>query len=303
MNTFKRNVFLICGALVAIGIGLVISGFILGGKEGLSLDLKNKKILNNSGEVIEEEKVLGSFDEMDINIPSSSLEVIEGDSFKIEYRIRKDSKLDIDVKDGKLKLEYNPNGGFSINIFTYDAGDYFKLYIPKDKVIKKADIKLDSGSFKINGTDISDLKLKNDSGSVKINNMNSEKIDINDDSGSVAIENVTADNLKVDNESGSVTLNKVTAAKSEIKAESGSIKLSDFDTQDTEVKSDSGSIKMILTGSEEDYSFDIKAESGSMKIGEKSVGSDDDDEYVSGSGSRKIKVRAESGSIKIEFNN
>ena len=304
MKGFTRRLINLCVASIAVGIGLLISGFILGGKEGLSIDIKNRKVITPTNEYEESEMGLGGFDEIDVYIPYSSLEIIEGDSFKLEYSVNDKNGLKVEVNDRKLKLEYKKTSSLNILTFNNDSseGEYFKLYVPEGTSLEKADIDIESGSFKLAGIDIEELKLENESGSIKISDMKAKKSDIKAESGSVKIENADITKLELKNEYGSVTMDNVVTVEAKVKLESGSLKMDGFDTSKAEIESEYGSAKIILKGSEADYSFELENEYGSLKLGDKSVdGNGDEKEYESGSGSKKIKVKGESGSINIDF--
>ena len=303
MKGYTKGLIYLCVCSIAVGIGLIISGFILGGKKGLAIDLKNRKIVTPSDEFEESEMNLGGFDEVNINLPYASLDIVEGDSYKLEYCVNDKSGLDVEVKDNKLKLNYKTLS-YGIHLFDFDnsEGEYFILYVPKGTSLKKADIDVESGSFKLSGIDVEDFKIENESGSIKISDMKSEESSIKAESGAVKIENFETKKLDLVNEFGSVSIDNATTQKTKIKMESGSLKMNGIDMSDAEIKSEFGSVSIILKGSEADYSFKIENEFGSIKLGDKSVGGNDEEkEYEGGSGSKKINIKGESGSIKIDF--
>ena len=65
-------------------------------------------------------------------------------------------------------------------------------------------------------------------------------------------------------------------------------------------------MNLELKGQKEEFSYDLETEYGSIKIdgenpNKKSDDDDDKKKYVKQGGDKNIKVRAESGSIKIDF--
>ncbi len=300
----KRLIYT-CGVLIAVGIGLVISGFILSGKKGFALDYKNKKMLYSEDETVKDTIEFEAFDEAEINIPYASLEIIEGDSYKLEYAADKNNDLKAEVKDGKLILNYsNASRSFNFNFGYWDGERYFKLYVPEGTALKKADIVLGSGSFTMEDIDIADLKIDDDFGSVDIKQMDSEKLDINCESGSVKLSNINTGDLNIVDDFGSVNLEDVKADKSKFDLESGSLKLKGFESSDIEADSDFGSINCDLKGAAEDYNYDLRTEFGSITLDGDNVGKEEDGfdkVYVGGNGDKKKQKKAESGSIKIDF--
>ncbi len=301
----KRLIY-ICGVLIAVGIGLVISGFILSGKKGFALDFGNRKLIFADEGIVKDDITLDAFDEAEINIPFAGLEIIEGDRYGLEYSTDKNNAVTAEVKDGKLtvKCDNGANKAIKIN-FGYSGGErYFKLYVPEGTSLKKADVTLDSGSFSMKDIDVADLKIDDDFGSVTIKNMKSDQVNIKCDSGSVKMNDISTGSLSITDEFGSINLESVKADKSKFDLESGSLNLNDFDSSDIEAESEFGSVNIKLVGTSEDYSYDLKTEFGSITLDGDKVGKSEDvseKTYVDGKGSKKIKVRAESGSIKIDF--
>ena len=345
MKAVTGKIIHVCVVLIAVGIGLLISGFILGGRKGFALDYGNKKIRYANEGIETGELELEKFDEAEISIPYASLEIVEGDSWKLEYTKSNDYDLTAEVKNGKFTLNYRTQPReLHFNIFYFESEQSFKLYVPKGTVLKKADIDQESGRFAMSGVDVNDFKLHNEYGSVSIENMKSENTDIEAQSGSAKLTNVETDKLKLYDEYGSIHFTDVTAKEAEVKAESGSVKMENvttddmylkdeygsitldnvksdkarlelssgslktlgFESSDIDVKSEYGSVDLELKGQKEEFSYDLETEYGSIKIdGENPNKKNDDDDdkkkYVKQGGDKNIKVRAESGSIKIDF--
>ena len=311
MRDITKSVISTCAGLVVIGIGMFVAGVFLSGNVGLRLDFKNRKAISNTHETVEEIKNLEKFTEMEINIPYSDVEIVEGDEYKLEYCINKDGKLQAEVSDGKLKLNYaeaDEASDFTLNVFylgDVSGSKQFKLYIPSDASIKKADITLGSGNMEINSVDIGEIKIKDEFGAVDIDDIKSDKIVIEAESGSIKGGNITADEIELIDSFGSIKIDELTSKKAKLKAESGSIKIKDFEVDDVDIKSEFGSVELSLKGQEADYSYDLDTEFGSLHVDGKKVGKEEDSDsrikYIKDGGAKKVKAKAESGSIRIDF--
>ncbi len=311
MRDITKSVISTCAGLIVLGIGMFVSGVFLSGNVGLRLDYKNKKAISDSKETVNEIKTLDSFTEMEINVPYSNVEIIEGDEYKLEYCIKQEGNLQADVSDGKLKLDYRhteETSGFTLNVFYFDSSfdsEYFKLYIPSDASVKKADIKIESGDLDIDGVDIGEIKVKDEYGYVKLNEIQSDKIEIEADSGSIKGEKITANTVELKDSFGSINLDDLKTKTANMKVESGSIHIDNGEIDEADLESEFGSIELSLKGKETDYSYNLNTEFGSMKINGNKVGKEegesDINKYSKEGGSKTIKAKTESGSIKIDF--
>lgn len=147
-------------------------------------------------------------------------------------------------------------------------------------------IKSDSGSIRLENYEGKALSVKSDSGSIKLNDYQGDTLSLKSDSGSIRAENVRAE-VKAASDSGSITIGRLNGT-AELSSDSGHIELVKEDSTGANVKSDSGSVRIEVPAS---YggTYDLKSDSGSIR---------EPDQH--GTSSEVIKVRTDSGSIRVE---
>jgi hypothetical protein len=214
-----------------------------------------------------------------------------------------------ELGDGRLNIDLNGkwHWGF-LNFSEFRSGDQSVTVALTDearKTLRTLDISGDSGSLKVtgaaalNGNIASDsgsirlegyegreLSVKSDSGSIRLNNYQGDTLSIKSDSGSIRAENVRAE-LQAASDSGSITIDRLNGT-AEVSTDSGQIQLTKEDGSGANVTSDSGSVRIVVPAS---YSgtYDLKSDSGSVY-----------DPDQRGTSSEVIKVRTDSGSIRVE---
>ncbi|MBD3920428.1 DUF4097 family beta strand repeat protein [Paenibacillus sp. PR3] len=147
-------------------------------------------------------------------------------------------------------------------------------------------IKSDSGSIRLENYEGKALSVRSDSGSIKLNDYQGDTLSMKSDSGSIRAENVRSE-VKASSDSGSITIERLQGT-AELSSDSGHIELVKEDSTGANVKSDSGSVRIEVPVS---YggTYDLKSDSGSIRK---------PDQH--GTSSEVIKVRTDSGSIRVE---
>lgn len=249
---------------------------------------------------------------------SAYLEAPESSGMDIRYR-KSGSKLKIEVV-GETSFS-GWNFGDQFNGFISLVGpEEVKLNMVANSgsidvmnvVHQKIDLKVNSGRIKAIALEVDEMNLSASSGSVKGEGMtgriqcqvNSGQITFTDvvgdieakgSSGSMKFEEIEGNvNAKIN--SGSIRFNNVSSL-GELSVSSGSIKAVDSGIgQFTSLNANSGSIIIQTNSDLSQFNYDLTANSGSVKVGEKSSGKsveiDNQAQYT-------IKGKVSSGSIKI----
>lgn len=249
---------------------------------------------------------------------SAYLEATESSGMDIRYR-KSGSKLKIEVV-GETSIT-GWNFGDHFNGFISLVGpEEVKLNIVGNSgsidvmnvVHPKIDLKVNSGSIKAMGLEVDKMNLSASSGSIKGEGLtghiqcqvNSGQITFKDvvgdidakgSSGNMKFEEVEGNvNAKVN--SGSIRFNKVSSL-GELSVSSGSIKAEDSGLgQYTSLTANSGSINIQTNSDLTLFNYDLAANSGSVKVGEKSSGKSLEIDHQA---EHTIKGKVSSGSIKI----
>lgn len=155
-----------------------------------------------------------------------------------------------------------------------------------DAVAVNGSVHSDSGSIKIEGYQGDALSVKSDSGSIKVDDLEGSTLSLRADSGSIRLANARAA-LTASSDSGSITIEHL-SGKADVQSDSGSIRLDKDDDTGADVESDSGSVKITVPAS---YggTYDLKSDSGSIHEPDQR-----------GTSSEVIKVRTDSGSIRVD---
>ncbi|PWW08716.1 putative adhesin [Paenibacillus cellulosilyticus] len=216
-----------------------------------------------------------------------------------------------DLEDGQLKIDLK--GKWRFNLFDFSAfrsnnqsvtvtltdearKSLETLNISADSgslnaagaAARNGTFKSDSGSIRLEGFEGDTLSLKSDSGSIKLSDYQGTELSIKSDSGSIHGENIRAE-VKASSDSGSITFDRLSGT-AQVSSDSGRIELTKEDSTGANVKSDSGSVRIEVPAS---YSgtYDLKSDSGSVR---------EPDQH--GTSGEVIKVRTDSGSIRVEQN-
>jgi hypothetical protein len=165
------------------------------------------------------------------------------------------------------------------------SGDSSSLSVTGASV-PNGSIKSDSGSIRLESIQGKALSVKSDSGSIRLNDYEGDTLSMKSDSGSIRAENVIAE-VKAASDSGSITIERLRGT-AELSSDSGHIELVKEDGTGANVKSDSGSVRIEVPAS---YggTYDLKSDSGSIREPDQR-----------GTSSEVIKVRTDSGSIRVE---
>lgn len=335
MNDKLRTVVLIAVGLLALGGILIGAGKLLGATvESFRFSSgKNGKSLVSS-QMVEGSIDLNSFEDLKIKTSAISIEITEGDAYKLEYCVF-EGKEPIVSESGKSLTIREPETKLTFNISLDFQETYYKLTVPKGTVID-ADVSATSGNIRISSLGISgsvsstsggiklydtegkNLEVKCTSGNCDISDAQYDNLDIQCSSGSIKATNIVcsselntvttsgnssvtdckADEFSHESSSGSFSAEKLYAEEAEIKTTSGSIHVSDSKTDRITSSCSSGSTTLELKDSVS--SVDAESTSGTVKLC--LPGQKDDYSYDLSATSGTIKLDGESFSKNYSVN-
>ncbi len=247
------------------------------------------------------------------------MEVPESSGMEIKYR-KSGSKLKIEVTGESMNgwnFGNRFNGYISLtgpeNIklkFTNSSGAMEVMHVDH----KEIDLKVNSGSIKTNELNVENMRLAASSGRITGDGLYGN-VQVNVNSGAINLSNVEGDvdakgssgSLKFENvegvvnakvNSGTLRFNNVKSLGN-LEVSSGSVKAENSGlSKHTSLRANSGSIN-IQTGSDlQAYNFDLNANSGSVKVGDKRSGKN---LRIDNGADVTIVGKVSSGSIKIEI--
>lgn len=249
---------------VIAGLCVMVLGFCLNGAREMAT------IFHNEGNYwgwrsfatkdITEEFI--DIDSLNIKVNAAKVNIIEYDKSSIRVEARQISrKAKIEERSGTLHItDEGFNWSFGFG-WLYD-NMVIDVYVPQDY------------TFNMVGLDI-------DAGTINIDTLNTKRLTVDVDAGRVKGDHVVTKTIDVDVDAGNV----------------------DFDYLDGEDLSfdvDAGAISATLAGKEEDYSYDVSCDVGSVKVGDYHTSGISSKER-GGYGSRRIEANCDAGTIKIKM--
>ena len=214
------------------------------------------------------------------------------------------------VENGVLHLQFKEPWRWRLNFFDFGA-----LNEKQTVTVEMTDEALaalesfkassDSGSLHINGAAARESNIVSDSGAIRIDSLRGEDVTVKSDSGSIRLERFEGGSLSLRSDSGSIHAGTVIASLKAV-SDSGSITI-DHLTGTGEFRSDSDSIRVVK---DDDTGLVATSDSGSVRIkvpdsfnGTYDLSSDSGSirhPDPAGTSGEVIKVRTDSGSIRIE---
>lgn len=197
------------------------------------------------------------------NIECSDVNILEGDSFKVDAENMIKDKCKIEVKDDTLYIDYDyGKKNKDVSFCSNNRNEKITITIPKEHTFESFNIKADVGN--VTGS----AKYTIDDGSIGVG------------VGNLNISNVKCTNLKVDVDCGNVDLS------------------GDFGNK-TDIQSDLGNIKLNVEGGElEEYNVEADVDAGRLLIDN----SPQKDSYVRNNADSDKFIRVSNGMGNIEIN-
>ncbi|MCR5214171.1 MAG: DUF4097 domain-containing protein [Eubacterium sp.] len=324
----KKGLLLIIGLLISlflIGGILIIIGLAGGGSLNFSVDYRDKKVeAEKEKSIIQDEIRLDEFDAVDIDVDMAKVRIVNGDSYKVSYRLYDSSKPIVKVNDNKvLEVKHEINNGLQFNIGDlFDSGKgkaeyYVEISLPEGKKLGESSLDVDAGEIVIDGFDFETLSAECNAGNIDLSNSNMDELTLNVDAGNISISDGTIKKIKIDENAGNVTIDKVEAENAELSIDMGNLDADNFHLDKLiadinagnatfkefkftglEVMLDAGDLDMDVIGEEADYSFDSEIDAGNLKIN----GDKKSEKYsteVNGDG--YIKLDIDAGNANISF--
>lgn len=265
--TYWQKVIKYCAMAFAIFLTISIIGGIIGAVSFISLIFDGRDV---TGEM-QTYNISGNITELDIDVSVADLEIKTDDQFRVESN---HSYLKVKEKDGKLQVSEEKffwrsyTGKVSITIF-----------IPKNTVFEKSQIKTGAGR-------------------VSISEFSAESLRMELGAGMAVIDSLTAtDSARIEGGAGKITINGGALNNLNLDMGVGQMNLTSRLTGDCDLDYGIGETDIALLGKKEDYRIKINKGLGKISIGGKNMSNGE----VYGSGEHNIEVDGGIGKIGIKF--
>lgn len=250
-------------ALAIAGMGLIIVGFAMGGNQQLQTMYENKELSfgwHIGGKYYDVSKGFKDINNLDIDIDISSVIIKEYTGSTVKVEGNVRNNIIIEQKGDTLVIK--EKGHFSIGFFFFD-GSEMTVYIPQETTFNNVNLEVDTGEIIVN-----DILM--------------------------------TDRIKMHVDAGKIEADKIICNKGSFGVNVGKISIDTLDSQQSEFDVDVGKISADVVGEEEDYSYNVKCDVGSVTVG--NFSSDGISTKDSGGrGERHIEAKCDVGSITIRM--
>lgn len=232
--------------------------------------LFNKKTLNDNQGILKVLKVERShYNELEIDVLSSSVFIKEGENFKVETN----NKYIKVVEDGDtLEIEEKKH-------FVNNSDNKVVVYVPADYTFSEVSFDGGAGTIEIEKLTTRDISLDLGAGKVEVDNLIvTGEADIGGGAGDIVINDGIINNLDLDMGVGKFTMKAKLTGNSDIDA-------------------GVGDVEVLLMGSELDYSVRINKGVGKTSVNGKSVSNN----TTYGSGVNNLFIAGGVGKIVLNF--
>lgn len=291
----KKYMAGMAAVLLVLGVVMMGSGWAMGARTSLSVDFFGHPIDVgmhgfHSGIAVTEmayedthgylsDMELEPYQDLDIDISMGDVEFQTADSFGLEMEwYGHNYDLHCSNENGKLKIWSTsvPNIGINMNM---DYGGTVTVYLPQDAELRDVEIETALGSADIRGFQAKDLTIVADLGDVELCDIKAEQADLTLNLGSLTTTGFTTEkSLVVDADLGDVDLDGAFYGTVDIDA-------------------DLGGVFVNTALSRNECSYELETSLGSIYLD----GKDMDDYAEKGGGSDSIKIHADLGDIRLNF--
>lgn len=207
---------------------------------------------------------------LDIRISAADLVIGQGANFSVESNLK---NLTVTVRNGVLTVADEPLQGVAY------ADAMLTLYVPEGTVFESASVVTGAAKLTVDTLSADSVTLKLGAGKAEFGCLNAqENADIEGGAGEIVIRSGTVKDLSLDLGVGKLDMTAALLGQSRLH----------FGV---------GESRLTLTGSKEDYAFEIKKGIGSITFDAQAVG----DSFAFGNGSRHINVEGGVGTVEIIF--
>jgi hypothetical protein len=277
MNSLQRIIKYLAIAFAAFLTIVIISG-IVSLLSFITSVATGKRLFADNRERIEFSQKFSGVEALNIENSAGELILMTGDDFRVEATYV--SKSFIAEVTGNNTLTIKDRRTFIFDWF--DSGfekTNITIYLPEDFVAREAS--LDTGA-----------------GSVTIDGLNARKLIINAGAGNIKASDLTAEDVNIDGGVGNITITDARFKDADINSGVGNLRFEGVLDGDCEVDCGVGKVDFELDAIREDYSFDIDAGIGAVRINGEKISK----EYKSrGNTGKTIKIDGGVGDVNIDF--
>ena len=308
-----------CAVLFILGLILFVIGLNAGGSIGFNIDYKHHKLTTAKDmEMKTGEQEVGAFSNIDITTSAADLTIVEGDSYKVKYKLYENVEPTIGVENDTLKISVKDDRGTVLNILTTDDNSpKIEITVPKGTKLFDVSINTDAGDLNIDGFTIATLNIESDAGDFNLKNLTSTSIKIKADAGDLDLADTTTERFEIESNAGDINVTGLTADTVKMDFDAGDIKVLDSEIKNYkaelsagdmdlknikgdnfEIDADYGDVEVEIIGEEADYNIDIDVSAGDAEINNKDV---KNSYSASANTDKSLKINTDAGDVEVSF--
>ena len=324
----KKGLIITVIALIGIfllGAVLIVVGIFSGGTLDFNIDYGGHRVRNGKEtSFVSGEMAVKEFDSFDIDVSAAKVSFVEGDDYKVTYKLIGEKDPDIEVSDsGELKIKSREENGFSFNLgdLIGENGDdknvFIELQVPKGKSFKDSKINANAGDINVDGHDFENLTIEANAGNVGISNSKLNELSINANAGNINLKSVDANKIDLSANAGNLGFDKVNASEVKVdidygefnvtnseltkldgQLDAGNAELTDLKVSNLKMDLDYGDLEIGILGEAADYAIKVDVDYGNLTVDGKS----ENHSYSANSGKDKsLDIESNAGDVTISF--
>lgn len=293
MSKVLKRVLLGCVCCLAFGSLLVIVGRAAGGTKNYAIGKDFEVYIDNDSEGYTNETMkLEEFDNMTIDVERCDVEIRQGESYQISYKLEKRNIPDIEVTDGRLTVIKNPEkkyrfGGSFIwfsNMFVVSKQAIITITVPEEHNLSVLNVDCEFGNIEIDNMVAKSCEIKSESGNVTVIGLEAETGEIVSEYGNITLADCSGKSCTVKGESGNGSFENLTFDEMNVEMEYGNIKINNDKIDMLTLKAESGN---VVANNLTARQFEGLMEYGNTNIDKSIID--------------KLKLNCESGNVKANL--
>ena len=303
MKKFTKGMLIAAGIFGAVGIGLTTAGGVMGASmsELTGVESLKRVLLVADGDYDYDDSDDYDSDDYDSDDYDDSSDYDDSDDYddSEDYARAEDeedgtvyqlkyqpAKLDIELKYDDLILEEGDS--FCVRVYD-DSGKNVTVKESSDTLKVKSTKKL-SKNRKVCISYPEDVKL--------------QELEIEMGAGTVYLNrDIETEKLSVEMGAGEFeSKNPVTAREADLEIGTGSMTFADLSARKTDGECGLGELDLTLTGTQEDYNYDLECGVGNLDVGSESYSGLGREDHISNTGAdRKLELECGMGNVSVSF--
>ena len=297
MNKTVKIILIIAACMIPVGLIAVALGVKFGGHTSWSLDLSNGSY-SFASDIVSETVELKDFDALDVTVSTADVNIMRGDSYKIEYKVRKGKEPSITQENGKLTVQ-QPSMGFVMFNFGFTEGENtYTIYVPEDSKQIDLNVKASTGDVMLDRIKVSG-RIDASTSDVLLNDIEGDELSVSVSAGDIDGDKVKVSDVRFEGSTSDIEMLRLFSDDVYCHTSTGDIDINDSAISNLKTEASTGDVTIQLNDKADDYSYDIKVSTGDIVIN----GEECEKSYSKDNGTdKKIDIKTSTGDIHVSFN-